>query len=323
MHLLKIASGHDVCAGWYLPACTSELAGPSGRPCVVMAHGLGGTRDGGLMPYAEGFAAAGLDVVLFDYRGFADSTGTPRQLVSHRRQRQDYHAAITAARQMRGVDPERIVLWGTSFSGGHVVVVAARDKRVAAVISMTPAIDGLAAITQMARSASAREMKGAMTNGLRDVLRAVTRRAPHYVPIVGVRGSGAIITTPGAEQALMPLVGPSWRNEVCARAVFGLPFNRPIRFAKRVACPLLVQVGTNDKLAPPRAGRRATAKAGCQAELREYQVDHLDVYDRPGRDEILTDQIDFARRAVGRVGLHENVRHVIRESARGGRSLGG
>jgi uncharacterized protein len=322
MQLLKIPSGRDACAAWYLPASTAELAGPSGRPCVVMAHGLGGTRDGGLMPYAEGFAAAGLDVVLFDYRGFADSTGSPRQLVSHRRQRQDYHAAITAARRMRGVDPERIVLWGTSFSGGHVVVVAARDKRVAAVISMTPAIDGLAAITQMARSASVREMKGAMTNGLRDVLRAVTRRAPHYVPIVGVRGSGAIITTPGAEQALMPLVGPSWRNEVCARAVFGLPFNRPIRFAKRVACPLLVQVGTNDKLAPPRAGRRATAKAGCQAELREYQVDHLDVYDGPGRDEMLADQIDFARRAVGRVGLHENVRHVIRESARGGRSLG-
>jgi uncharacterized protein len=322
MQLLKIPSGRDACAAWYLPASTAELASPSGRPCVVMAHGLGGTRDGGLMPYAEGFAAAGLDVVLFDYRGFADSTGSPRQLVSHRRQRQDYHAAITAARRMRGVDPERIVLWGTSFSGGHVVVVAARDKRVAAVISMTPAIDGLAAITQMARSASVREMKGAMTNGLRDVLRAVTRRAPHYVPIVGVRGSGAIITTPGAEQALMPFVGPSWRNEVCARAVFGLPFNRPIRFAKRVACPLLVQVGTNDKLAPPRAGRRATAKAGCQAELREYQVDHLDVYDGPGRDEMLADQIDFARRAVGRVGLHENVRHVIRESARGGRSLG-
>jgi uncharacterized protein len=305
-----------------LPASTAELTGPSGRPCVVMANGFGGNRDCGLLAYAEGFAAAGLDVVAFDYRGFADSTGTPRQLVSHRRQRQDYHAAIAAARQMSGVDPERIVLWGTSFSGGHVVVVAARDNRVAAVISMTPAIDGLVALTQMARSASAREMKGAMTNGLRDVLRAVTRRAPHYVPIVGVRGSGAIITTPGAEQALVPLVGPSWRNEVCARAVFGLPFNRPIRFAKRVACPLLVQVGTNDKLAPPRAGRRATAKAGCQAELREYQVDHLDVYDGPGRDEMLADQIDFARRAVGRVGLHENVRHVIRESARGGRSLG-
>src|ERR1700757_3060442 len=124
MHLMKFPSGRDECAASHLPASTDALAGPYGRPCVVMAHGLGGTRDGGLMPYAEGFAAAGLDVVLFDYRGFADSTGTPLQLVAQRRQRQDYRAAITAARQMRGVDPERIVLGGTSFSGGHVVVVA-------------------------------------------------------------------------------------------------------------------------------------------------------------------------------------------------------
>jgi uncharacterized protein len=64
-----------------------------------------------------------------------------------------------------------------------------------------------------------------------------------------------------------------------------------------------VQVGTKDKFAPPGAGRRAAAKAGRQAELREYPVDHLDVYDGPGRDEMLADQIDFARRAVGRIGL--------------------
>src|SRR5689334_13971295 len=131
MHSLNFPSGGDQCAASFLPATTDALVGPSGRPCVVMANGFGGTRDCGLLAYAEGFAAAGLDVVAFDYRGFADSTGTPRQLVSHRRQRQDYHAAIAAARQMSGVDPERIVLWGTSYSGGHVVAVAARDGRVA------------------------------------------------------------------------------------------------------------------------------------------------------------------------------------------------
>src|SRR5690349_12663817 len=47
---------------------------------------------------------------------------------------------IAAARKMSRVDPERIVLWGTSYSGGHVVTVAARDGRVAAAISMTPAM---------------------------------------------------------------------------------------------------------------------------------------------------------------------------------------
>ena len=103
-----------------------------------MAPGFGGTRDNSLLGYAEGFAAAGLDVLLFDYRGFGASGGSPSQLVSVQRQRRDYHAAVAAARQLPGVDPERIVVWGVSYSGGHVVVVAARDKRVAATISLTP-----------------------------------------------------------------------------------------------------------------------------------------------------------------------------------------
>ena len=121
------------------------------RPCVVMAPGFGGTRDtGGLVAYAQGLAAAGLDVVLFDYRGFGGSSGSPRQLVSAARQRQDYHAAIAAARQLPGVDPDRIVLWGISYSGGHVVRVAAEDGHVAAVVSLTPAMDGVAVLAQLA-----------------------------------------------------------------------------------------------------------------------------------------------------------------------------
>jgi pimeloyl-ACP methyl ester carboxylesterase len=115
---ITFPSGESTCSAWYLPASSEVLERSNGRPCVVMAHGFSGTRDGGLLPYAEGFAAAGMDVLLFDYRGFGDSTGMPRQLVSYRRQRADYKAAVAAARAINGVDPERIVLWGTSYSGG-------------------------------------------------------------------------------------------------------------------------------------------------------------------------------------------------------------
>jgi hypothetical protein len=79
-----------------------------------------------------------------------------------------------------------------------------------------------------------------------------------------------------------------------------MPFNRLIRSAPRLACPLLIQVGTEDTIAPPNGARRAAAKAGPRAELRDYPVDHLDVHDGPGRDELLSDQMDFARRAVER-----------------------
>ena len=54
----------------------------AGRPVVVMAHGLGGTKDSGLAPFAEGLAEAGLDVLAFDYRGFGASEGEPRQTIS-------------------------------------------------------------------------------------------------------------------------------------------------------------------------------------------------------------------------------------------------
>ena len=154
MDEISFTSGHDRCAAWHFAASGEAFAGADGRPCVVMAPGFASTRDtGGLVAYAEGFAAAGFDVVLFDYRGFAASGGSPRQLVSASRQRQDYHAAIAAARQLPGVDPERIVLWGISFSGGHVVRVAAEDARVAAVMSVTPAVDGVAVLAQLARNA--------------------------------------------------------------------------------------------------------------------------------------------------------------------------
>ncbi len=67
-----------------------------------MAHGFGGTKDSGLEPFANRFTAAGLDVLAFDYRGFGASDGQPRQSLSVRRQIEDYHAAVEAAKSLEG-----------------------------------------------------------------------------------------------------------------------------------------------------------------------------------------------------------------------------
>ena len=125
------------------------------------------------MPFAERFAAAGCDVLVFDYRGFGGSEGVLRQDVDHRRHREDYHAALAAARGLDGVDPERIVLWGSSYSGGHVVVVAAADQRVAGLISQGAAMDGLAALLGV-RAAEGNGKTAALTGAaLADVAGAV------------------------------------------------------------------------------------------------------------------------------------------------------
>jgi fermentation-respiration switch protein FrsA (DUF1100 family) len=133
---VRFTSAGTTCAGVHLAGEGDAFAGAEGtRPCVVLAHGFGGTVDSGLLPYAERFAAAGLDALAFDYRHFGTSEGEPRQLLSIPAQLQDYACAIAFARTLPEVDPERIVVWGTSFSGGHVVAAAVADGRVAAAIA--------------------------------------------------------------------------------------------------------------------------------------------------------------------------------------------
>ena len=112
--------------------------------------------------------------------------------------------------------------------------------------------------------------------------------------MIGEPGSRAIIAKHGAEQAYAPTAGPSWRNEVCARTALGVAFNRPITFAARVSCPLLVQAGTADSITPPARARRAAASAR-RGELREYPIDHLDAEIRPAQRVVLADQLEFLR----------------------------
>ena len=225
MDEISFYSGDDRCTAWHFAATGEAFAGENGRPCVVMAPGFASTRDtGGLVAYAEGFAAAGLHAVLFDYRGFAASGGSPRQLVSASRQRQDYHAAIAAARRLPGVDPERIVLWGISFSGGHVLRVAAEDGRVAAVMSVTPAVDGVAVLAQLAHNAGVLQLFRVATHGLRDALRGLTGRSPHLVPVLGEPASTDHRHT--ARSSLCPILSLTGATNL-PRTMLGQAFNRP------------------------------------------------------------------------------------------------
>src|SRR5438874_7879452 len=132
-------SAGDDCRGWlFVPDAENP-------PLVILGHGLGATREYGLEPFARRFADAGIAALAFTYRHFGDSGGQPRQLLDIERQLSDWAAALAYARGLDGIDTDRIALWGTSFAGGHVLVAAARDGDVAAVVSQCPFTDGLAA----------------------------------------------------------------------------------------------------------------------------------------------------------------------------------
>jgi fermentation-respiration switch protein FrsA (DUF1100 family) len=265
------------CASWHYTAADGSLEAATGRPCVVMAHGIGGTRDSGLEPFASAFAGAGADVLLFDYRYLGASDGSPRGLVSPRRQIEDYKAAVACARGLPGVDPDRIVAWGVSLSGGHVFEVAAADARIAAVIALTPGSDGLATSVALTRAEGPVPGLRLTVAGLRDIASSLRNGgAPVYVPLAGDPGTTAALSAPGAGAAYEAITGPTWRNEIAARSLLSIPSYRPVRRAGAVSCPVLVQVADEDRTVPPAS--QMTVGERSRAEVRHYPCDHFDVH---------------------------------------------
>src|SRR5438067_9850405 len=219
-------SSGDECRAWlFMPDAERP-------PLVILGHGLGATREYGLEPYAQRFAEAGIASLVFTYRHFGDSGGQPRQLLDIERQLGDWAAALAYARNLEGIDGERIALWGTSFGGGHVIEAAARDGAVTAVVSQCPFTDGLAAT----RAASPRSLVRALVPALRDELARIRHKPPVLVPLVGPPGSTALMTSPDSEagyQALIP-PGVDFQGGVSARFINRVGLYRPGRSATKV-----------------------------------------------------------------------------------------
>ena len=282
------SGGVPCAASLYRP---TEEQGPV--PCLVMGHGTSGTRDLGLLAYAERFAAAGMAVLAFDYRHFGTSGGQPRQLISIRHQLEDYRAAIRFARGVPWVDPERIALWGTSLSGGHVIAVAAGDARIAAVVSQVPWVG-----VEFARSSprSRQATRQLFVVAFKDALRGLFRRPPSFIKVVGHPGEAAAFTDPDAREWMDALAcrAPSWRNAFAARVLLSMLWYRPGRKAKQLAMPLLVCIADQDTAGSTALALRAAEQAS-RSEVRHYPLTHFAAYVGKGFEQMVADQVQFLR----------------------------
>jgi uncharacterized protein len=275
------------CAGWlYLPEAQAH------PPVVVMAHGFGAERTFGLEPFAERFAEAGLATFLFDYRSFGDSEGQPRNWISPRRHLQDWEAALAHAKGLATVDGSRIALWGTSFSGGHVIVIAARHPELAAVVAQVPFTDGLALLASAPLT-----YVPALIAGLRDLLRSVMRRPPFTVPIVGPPDELAFMRKPGSWEGYQSILPKetSWTNACPARAIFTAGLYRPIRHARQVRCPVLVVMAEHDEEVPPKSTRKQMSRLP-DVQLITLDCGHFGPYDGSCFEEAVTAERDFLAR---------------------------
>lgn len=211
-----------------------------------MAHGFGAERTFRLPPYAEKFARRGMAVLLFDYRNFGTSPGDPRNWISPSRHKEDWRSAVRFARNLPGIDPSRIALWGTSFSGGHIAALAG-ELEPAAVSLTVPFSDGLRHLFWMPAWFVIR----ALLHGIRD-LAASLFGGKHEVKIVGRPDEFALLNTPECEPGYGAIVDPesSWRNLAPARIALTVPFYRPVARAGRIRCPAFLVAGEFDTLCP-------------------------------------------------------------------------
>jgi fermentation-respiration switch protein FrsA (DUF1100 family) len=288
---LYFQSGGERCAAWlYMPG------GVRKPPVVVMAHGFAAERSFRLPAFAECFAEKGMASLVFDYRNFGDSTGEPRNLVDPTRHLQDWAAAITHVRTLAEVDGNRVALWGSSFSGGHVIVAAARDQRIAAVVSQVPFVDGLASVRVVGPKFALR----ATMEGMMDLIPMITGSTPYYVPVIGKPDTFAVMNTPDAYDGYMAIVpsGSSWKNQCPARILLKVSMYRPTRYAKKVSCPLLVVRAEKDMLMPSEAVGKMVEQTKL-GELFSLPLGHFDVYAGKSFETVAEAEAHFLAKHLG------------------------
>jgi dienelactone hydrolase len=280
-------SGDSFCSAWlYLPDTASEAP----VPVVVMGHGLGATRELGLAPYAERFAAAGMAALVFTYRHLGDSGGEPRQVLSMAKQLADWDAALEYAADLPEIDGSRIAVWGSSLGGGHAIAVAARHPELSAAVAQCPFTDGPASASAL----GVRESLVLFSFVVRDLLAAARGKDPVCVPVAAAPGRPGLMTAPDALPGMLALLphGYEWVNRAAARSVLSLIRYRPGRAAKRIAAPIQICISTTDSVAPAAPTERY-ARQAPRGEVRLYSAGHFDFYVGKAFEQLVADQTEF------------------------------
>jgi fermentation-respiration switch protein FrsA (DUF1100 family) len=261
--------------GWlYVP----DAAGPV--PTVVMAHGFSAVKEMYLDRFAEAFAASGFAALVYDNRNFGASDGEPRQEIDPWAQVRDYRHAITYASARPEVDAQRIGIWGSSYSGGHVLVVGAIDRRVKCVVSQVPLISGHDNFRALVRAdfiAGFREQFDA------DRLARSRGEPPAMVPVVDADPlAPSALPTPDSWTWFTETHAsraPAWRNEVTLRSVEMFTEYEPGTYLPWISpTPLLLVVAQRDHLTPADLAIAAYERANEPKRLALLPSAHFDAY---------------------------------------------
>jgi len=266
--------GREYLRGWlFVPD------GATGRlPAISMAHGYAGVKEHGIEPYARAFAEAGFVVLLHDHRNFGASDGAIRHDVDPWRQIADWRRAISFLENQPEVDSSRIGVWGTSYAGGHVIVLGATDRRIRAVVAQVPTISGFEQGLRRIPPDAIPALENAFAEDERAQLRGEPPRRQLIVsadpPVpASYRSKDAI------DFYLQPIPPGIWENSVTSRSTRAARMYEPGIWVPRVSpTPLLMVVALNDTITVTDLALAAYERALEPKKLVTIQGGHFDPY---------------------------------------------
>jgi hypothetical protein len=192
------------------------------------------------------FAGAGFMVVVHDHRGFGSSDGEPRYDVDPWQQIADWRRGISYLQSLSEVDPDRIGLWGTSYAGGHAIVLGATDRRLRAVVAQVPTISGY---QQSLRRISPEDVAALEARFADDDRSQFRGESPATQSIVATNPDvPASYRSPEAIAFYtQPVADRVWHNVVTLRSTRAARNYEPGNFIERVSpTPLLMIVALHD-----------------------------------------------------------------------------
>ncbi|MCB9944097.1 MAG: alpha/beta hydrolase [Geminicoccaceae bacterium] len=247
---------------------------------IVMAHGFSAVKEMYLDKFAEAFAKAGMAAIVFDNRNFGASDGDNRQHINPWTQVSDYRDAITYAETLAETDATRIGVWGSSYSGGHVLVVAAIDRRVKAVVSQVPLASGHENARRLVRADFIAGLQQAFEDDRRNRMKG---GKPAMIPVVDEDPNApSALPTPDSWKWFSETHkarAPSWKNEVTLQSVEMFTEYEPASYISHVSpTPLLMVVALGDHLTVADQALAAYERALHPKKLVTLKGGHFDAY---------------------------------------------
>lgn len=256
--------------GWFFTP--KELAKKA--PGIIMTHGFSALKEHALAKFAEVFVEAGMCVLVYDNRNLGDSDGEPRFEIDPASQIKDMQSAISFIQRMPEVDPAKIGLWGSSLSGGNVLVVAAKDKRVKCVVIQVPFVKGhhpylkatYPELWETIQKKYAADQKK-RTEGKSPAMTPVVTQDPEKM---------AVMKQPSAYEFFTSI--PQWQNQVTLKSLENVGDYFPMDVIQEISSPLLFIIADHDTVCVTKLQLEAYAKALAPKKLVTIEGEHFAPY---------------------------------------------